>query len=292
VTRRRARRRHRGRAPFTVLGALVVAVVALGMGSAAYAFSNPSAPAAVSARAATVSVTLTPTPGITSTYRYSGATAATEVGSIAIRNGGSTTFAPTVSVANSTSAIASATTLWLWQGTCSPGSLPGSFGTLAAPPAVTIAAIAPGATATLCIATRVNASNASFAAQSNTITLTFVASATAATSWKATASAQATQSFYQVGSVGTITCAPRAGGGVILSWPVVTNASTYQVHYMANASSFTSVPTPSITITAGAGTTTARVFANDSVSGTTSTTASSYTLTFDLVGGLFGVPQC
>lgn len=277
-----------------MLGAIVVAVVALGMGSAAYAFSNPSAPAAVSARAATVSVTLTPTPGITSTYRYSGATAATEVGSIAIRNGGSTNFAPTVSVANSTSAIASATTLWLWQGTCSSGSLPGISGTLAAPPAVTIAAIAPAATGTLCIATRVNASNASFAAQSNTITLTFVASATAATSWKATASAQATQHFFQINNVvPPVSCTPRPNnGGVVLSWGAVANASTYQVHYFSNTASFSAVPTPSITVTGGASSTQVRIYAVDSTSGTVSVTPANYTFGFSLVPALFGIPQC
>ncbi|MGP3533333.1 hypothetical protein ACTU3I_00955 [Microbacterium sp. RD1] len=212
----------------------VATFVALASGGAAAAAWIASASVNATASSATVATTLAQSGNLATTYRYTGTTSTSASGSLVLTNTGRTPLTYTLAAQTTGHAtLAQKTALSLWTGTCGT-TVPATGAvttTLAdAAPALPAAArtIAPGASATVCLATRITGADASAsnaALQGQSITVAFTATGSAGANWKAAASAPAfTQSVYRVGSAGAVSCSANWWSrGVTLSWPAPAN---------------------------------------------------------------------
>lgn len=211
----------------------IATFVALASGGAAAAAWLASATVTAQASSATVATTLTQTGGLTTTYRYAGTASPTARGTLAIANTGRAPLTYTLaSQTTGSAALAQKTTLQLWTGTC--GTTPPSTGvittTLADPaPALPAGArtIAPGATVTVCLATRISgtdASAANAALQGQSVTVAFRVSGAVGSHWTATAeSAPFTQTAYRIDQATALTCTGSRWGEVTLAWTAPAN---------------------------------------------------------------------
>ncbi|KAA9150768.1 hypothetical protein F6B41_02420 [Microbacterium lushaniae] len=272
----------------------IATFVALASGGAAAAAWLASASVTANASSATVATTLTQAGSLTTTYRYAGTTSPTARGTLAIANTGRAPL--TYTLANQltgSSALAQKTTLQLWTGTCGP--TPPSTGvvttTLADPaPALPSAArtITPGATVTVCLATRISgtdASAANAALQGQSLTAVFRVTGAVGSDWTATADAAPfTQAAYRIDPAGAVACAGGRWGEVTLNWTAPANRVagspvTYRIFDTASGDTLDTVIADAATasVTLGGydlprnGTFALAVEARDATSGTTAT---------------------
>jgi hypothetical protein len=210
----------------------IATFIALASGGAAAAMWIASASVSAGASSVTVGTTVAQTGNLTTTYRYAGTTSATVNGTLSIVNTGRAplTYGLATAVTGNTT-LAQKTALMLWTGTCSATPPAGAITTTLAQPAPPLPTgartIQPGATVTVCVATRVTgdaaASNAALQGQS--VTATFTVTGAVGANWKATASAPAiTQSIYRIASSGAPSCTSNWwSGGVTLRWNAPAN---------------------------------------------------------------------
>jgi hypothetical protein len=280
----------------------IATFVALAGGGAAAAAWIASATAPATASSVTVATTLTQAGSLATTYRYSGSTSPAASGTLVIANTGRAplTYALATQVTGSAS-LAQKTALQLWAGACTatPPATGTTTTTLADPaPALPDAArsLAPGATVTVCVATRISGTDATAsnaALQGQSVTATFRVTGTVGSSWTAGASASPlTQSVFRVAPAGAVSCAENwLTRGVTLTWGAPANRVAgspvvYRVFDTATGVDVAKVtadaPSASVAIDPYAlprnGTYALGVEARDSFSGTTAATAAPITL--------------
>lgn len=271
--------------------AAVATVMLLAGGGTAAAYWNASVSMSATASSTTVATAVAQSGELNTTYRYSGSTSTTATGALTITNSGGAPLTYTLANQVTGSAtLAQKTALILWTGTCG-ATIPttGAVSTTLADraPALPAAArsLAPGATVTVCVATRVSGTDAAStnaALQGQTVTTSFAVTGAVGTSWTTTASTAAiTQSVYRLEAPTNVTCADGYRSAV-LSWNAPANrpagaAVTYRVYDTATGATVGSVSsanaTASITLDGYSlgrnGTYTLAIEAKDGVSGTT-----------------------
>lgn len=215
--------------------AALVTLAVLGGSGAAVAAWTAAASVSASASSATARTTLTQAGALTTTYAYTGTSSPVVGGTLVLANTGTAPLSYAMATqlgAGSSAVLAQKTTLSLWTGTC--GTTIPSAGvvttTLANPaPALPAAAqsLAPGASVTVCLATRISGADATTstaALQGQTVTATFRATGSVGTNWTATAdAAPITQSVYRLAPATDLTCTNASAGRVTLTWTAPAN---------------------------------------------------------------------
>lgn len=271
--------------------AAVTTVLLLAGGGTAAAFWSATASVSATASSTTVATALAQSGELNTTYRYGGSTSTTATGALTITNNGGAPLTYTLANQVTGSAtLAQKTALMLWTGTCG-ATIPASgavFTTLAdRAPALPAAArsLAPGASVTVCVATRISGTDAAStnaALQGQSVTSAFAVTGAVGTSWTATASTAAiTQNVYRLEAATNVTCTDGYRSAV-LSWSAPANrpagaAVAYRVYDTATGATVASVSssnaTASVTLDGYSfgrnGTYTLAIEAKDSTSGTT-----------------------
>ncbi|WOF22622.1 hypothetical protein N8K70_14685 [Microbacterium betulae] len=274
------------RRALAVVAALATLAVLAGSGTAAAAW-NASAALSATASSATIGTALVQDGQLNTTYRYTGSVSTAATGSLTITNsGGAPLSYELANQLTGSAALAEKTALILWVGTCgatipSTGTVTTTLADRAPALPEEARALDPGASVTVCVATRISGTNA--ALQGESITAAFSVTGAVGTSWTTTASTDAiTQSVYRIAAATDVACAASGSRAVTLRWTAPSNrpagaAVRYRVYDTATGGDVVSLDSSSATVSVTIdsstisrdGSYTLAVEAKDTASGTT-----------------------
>ena len=293
--------------------ALVALAVLAGGGTAAAAW-NATASLSATAGSTSIATSLAQSGQLNTAYRYGGTSSTAATGALTITNSGGAPL--TYTLANQITGnptLAQKTALVLWTGTC--GSTIPSSGTVSTTladqaPGLPAAArtLAPGASVTVCVATRIagtDASTTNAALQGQSVTAAFSVTGAVGTSWTTTASTTAiTQSVYRLAAATNMACS-ESGRSVTVSWSAPANRTagspvTYRIYDTTTGSDVASVTastaTASVTLDTSSiarnGTHALAVEAREGSSGTTSPASTTISVVRSTIFFIFPSLEC
>jgi hypothetical protein len=301
------------RRSIAAIAAIATLALLAGGGTAAASWSA-TASLSATASSTTVSTALAQSGQLNTTYRYSGSSSTAATGALTITNNGGAPLAYALSnQVTGSGTLAQKTALILWTGTCG-ATIPTTgtvFTTLADRAPVLPAAaqsLAPGASVTVCVATRVSGTDATStnaALQGQSVSAAFAVTGAVGTSWTTTASTAAiTQSVYRLAAPTNVSCA-NSGRSAVLSWSAPANRTagspvTYRVYDTASGADVATVTssnaTASVSLDAYSvgrnGTYTLGIEAKEGTSGTTAPVSTTVSVVGTTIFFIFPSLEC